>query len=109
MENTSENLEHIDHNQHAAHGGRMDRMVAVSMAIIAAVLAAVTMLSHRAHNATLRFQSEANILQTEASDEWSYYQAKNIRAHAYRANLALVAILAKQPETDGKQQKAVED
>jgi len=109
MENTSENLEHIEHHTHAAHASQFDRMVAMSMAIIAAVLASVTLLSHRAHNATLRFQSEANILQTKASDEWSYYQAKNIREHAYRANLALLAILAKQPESDNKQQKTTDD
>src|SRR5438309_9628107 len=83
MENTSENLEHIEHNQHAAHASHFDRRVAVSMAIIAALLATVTLLSHRAHNATLRFQSEANIFQTKASDEWNYYQAKNNRDHAY--------------------------
>lgn len=109
MENTSDHLEHIGHNQHAAHAGRFDRMVATSMAIIAAVLASVTLLSHRAHNATLRYQSEANILQTKASDEWNYYQAKNNREHAYRANLSLVAVLAKQAESDEQQKKITDD
>jgi hypothetical protein len=109
MENTSENLEHIEHQQHAAHASQFDRRVAASMAIIAALLATVTLLSHRAHNATLRFQSEANIFQTKASDEWNYYQAKNIRDHAYRANLALLAVLAKDAESGDKQKKATED
>ena len=50
------------------------------------------MLSHRGHTETLRLQGEANRLQTEAdilhtraSDQWGFYQAKNIRAHEYRA------------------------
>jgi len=92
MENTSDHLEHIEHNQHAAHGGGFDRRVAVTMAIVAAMLATVTMLSHRAHNKTLqllgeatRLQSDANIKHTQATDQWGFYQAKNIRGHEYSA------------------------
>src|SRR5258706_8820880 len=101
MENTSENLEHIEHNQHAAHASHFDRRVAVSMAIIAALLATVTLLSHRAHNATLRLQgeanrlqSEANILHTQAADQWGFFQAKNIRRHEYLALANLLKVTA---------------
>jgi hypothetical protein len=104
MEPTREQVEHIEHTQHAAHGGTFDRRVATTMAIIAAMLAAETMLSHRAHNDTLRFQTEADILHTQANDEWSYYQAKNIRRHAYQSNLAMLELLTRSPGSDERYQ-----
>ncbi|HLW66116.1 MAG TPA: DUF4337 family protein [Gemmataceae bacterium] len=55
------------------------------------------MLDHRAHNDTLRLQTEANILHTRATDEWGYYQAKNIRKQALEADIYLVGVLAKEP------------
>ena len=70
------------------------------MAIVAACLACVTMLSHNSHNQTLllqgdanRLQTESNIYHTQASDAWSYFQAKNIRAYQTQAYLGLVDAL----------------
>jgi Domain of unknown function (DUF4337) len=81
-----------------------DRKVAMTMAILAAGLALVTMLSHRANTESLRQQmdansmrTEANIYHTRASDEWTYYQAKNIRSTAYQGFLAMLDALAKDP------------
>jgi hypothetical protein len=106
MEKTSENLEHIEHTQHAVHDP-FARNVATTMAIVAAILACVTMLSHRAHNETLRLQAEANgklteadTLQTQANDKWSFYQAKNIRRHEYEAMLQLLAVMAEKPGSE---------
>lgn len=103
MEKTTENLEQIEHHHHAAHAGGFDRKVAVTMAIIAALLASVTMLGHRAHNHTLqllgeatRLQAQANILHTQAADQWSFYQAKNVRSHEYAAMAALLQSLSEQ-------------
>jgi hypothetical protein len=98
--------EQVEHQQHAAHSP-FDRRVAMTMAIVAAVLACMTMLSHRAHNETLRLETEAGILQTRASDKWSYYQAKNIREHEYRAYRQLIAVLAKDPGKDEECKAAV--
>jgi len=109
MENTSENLEHIEHHQHAAHLGGFDRNVAMSMAIIAALLATVTMLSHRSHNDTIRLQTEANILRTQATDEWGYYQAKNIRRHAYQSNLEILAMMPRASGNDERYAKTTLD
>jgi hypothetical protein len=95
MGGTAEHLEHIEHHQHAAHNP-MDRIVAMTMAIVAAVLAAVTLLSHRAHNDTLRLQTEASRLQTEASDKWNEFQANNIRNHEYQVDVALLGVLTKE-------------
>jgi hypothetical protein len=45
------------------------------------------MLGHRTH-------TESVLLQTRATDQWSYYQAKNIRAHMYEADSQMTAALA---------------
>jgi hypothetical protein len=71
-------IEHAEHAAHAAHSSGYDKRVTISIAIIAAVLACVTMLGHRAHNATLQKQTLAARQSTEASNKWNYYQTKNV-------------------------------
>jgi hypothetical protein len=44
------------------------------MAVLAVLVAVVTLLGHRAH-------TEEVVLQAKSSDQWAYYQAKNIRRH----------------------------
>jgi Domain of unknown function (DUF4337) len=61
----------------AAEKAREDKSLAavsLTMAVLAVLVAVVTLLSHRAH-------TEEVVLQAKASDQWSYYQAKNIRGH----------------------------
>src|SRR5262245_26776792 len=96
-------MEHAEHAKHAAHDP-FDRRVAMTIAIVAAVLACVTMLSHRAHNATLlhqaeanRLQTEANIMHTKASDQWNYYQSKNLLNRQYLSYQKIMAGVAKDP------------
>jgi hypothetical protein len=85
-----ETIEHAEHAAHAAHDA-FNRKVTISIAMVAAVLAAVTMLGHRAHNATLRLQgealqaqNEAGIANTKVANNWLEYQAYNIRSHMYQ-------------------------
>jgi hypothetical protein len=94
-------VEHAEHASHAAHDP-FDRQVTMTIAIIAAFLALVGMLSHRAHNETLRLATEATRYQAEASIEhngatnaWGYYQAWSIREHAYRTALEQAKLFAK--------------
>jgi hypothetical protein len=116
---TDKRLEHAEHTQHHAHDP-FDRRVAMSMAIIAAVLAGVTLLSHRGHTETLKLQAEANSIETEAaslqtlanvhhtqaSDQWAFYQAKNIRSHEFQSYLRMIKFLAKEPGTDNEREAA---
>lgn len=51
-----------------------DKMVAVTMAIIAALLAVDGVMAHL-------LTTEELLLQSKASDQWSYYQAKSIRRY----------------------------
>jgi hypothetical protein len=62
-----------EHAEHAAHNPSM-APVSLTMAILAVLVAVVSLLGHRAH-------TEEVVLQTKASDQWAYYQAKNIRRH----------------------------
>lgn len=63
-------------HEHAEHGHAHPNMAPVSltMAVLAVLVAVATLLGHRAH-------TEEVVLQAKASDQWSYYQAKNIREH----------------------------
>jgi hypothetical protein len=77
-----------------------DRNVAMTMVLIAALLAVVTLLSHRTDAEVLSLQveaanlrTEANIYHTRASDQWAYYQAKNIKSTEYQAFLAMLEAL----------------
>jgi hypothetical protein len=62
--------------EHAEHGHNNPSLAPVSltMAVLAVLVAVVSLLGHRAH-------TEEVVLQAKASDQWAYYQAKNIRAH----------------------------
>jgi hypothetical protein len=111
MHGTEKHLEHAEHAQHHAHDP-FDRPVAMTMAIVAAVLACVSMLSHRAHNETLKLHILANDAITEASDKWGYYQAKKNREYMYEADAALLAVTAKDastPEAAKRAEKQIAD
>jgi len=75
-----------EHAEHSAHDPTL-LPVTFTMAVLAVLLAATTLLGHRAHTEELLFQSKA-------TDQWSYFQAKNIRAHTYELFLDLLAVTA---------------
>jgi len=93
-----------------------DRQVAMTMAIMAALLALMTMLGHRAISESLSLQveasslrTEANIYHTRASDQWAYYQAKNIRSTEYQGFLALLDALSKDPIVGESRSKQLQE
>lgn len=70
----SEELNELkEHAEHAKEDPSL-APISVTMAILAVLVAVVTLLGHRAH-------TEEVVLQAKASDQWAYYQAKNIRRH----------------------------
>ena len=52
--------------------------VSITIAIVAVCVAIVSLLGHRAH-------TEEILLQTRATDQWAYYQAKNMRRNNLEA------------------------
>src|SRR5215468_5782618 len=61
--------------------------VAVTMSILTVLVAMATLLAHRAATDKL-------LLQTKATDQWAYYQAKNIRLHEMQIAVDMLGALA---------------
>jgi hypothetical protein len=75
---------------HGGHGGEENPLVlpvSLTMSIMAVVLAAITLMAHRSSTHEL-------LLQAQATDQWAYYQAKNIRLHEMEANVDLFSTLS---------------
>ena len=85
MEEAEVPLEHLHEQAHetAKHTGEAwISGVALSTAILAVLAAIASLLSGR-------FVNEAMMNQIEASDQWSYYQAKSIKASVLDAKISL--------------------
>lgn len=89
-------LEQIEHGKHRAEHhepGEDDAKLAftmraaVSASILAVMAALASLLSGHAAN-------EAILKQSEASDKWSYYQAKSTKSHLFEGNKYVVAAIA---------------
>lgn len=80
------------HQEH--EGGEHDdfgKKVGAMAAVIAIFLAVVTISSHRAHTAAV-------VEKTESNDQWSFYQAKRGRLHAYELGVDLMRLTAPKNE-----------
>jgi Domain of unknown function (DUF4337) len=77
-----ENAEHGAHERSLAP-------VTVTMAILAVLVAGVSLLGHRAH-------TEEILLQTKSTDQWAYYQAKDIRRRSYETFLDQLSVFTLQ-------------
>jgi hypothetical protein len=75
-------------HEHAEEGREHPSLapISVTMAILAVCVAAVSLLGHRSH-------TEEVLSQARASDQWSYYQAKNIRRHNYEMAVDLLSLV----------------
>jgi Domain of unknown function (DUF4337) len=65
-----------EHAEEAVEKGGM-AAVTITMAILAVLVASVSLLGHRAHTHEL-------LHQTEATDQWAYYQSKDVRLRSYQ-------------------------
>lgn len=75
-----------EHAEHAKHDHSL-APVTLTMALLAVLVATVSLLGHRTH-------TEEVILQNKVSDEWAYYQAKNIRRHTDELFADLTGVVA---------------
>ena len=77
-----------DLQEHAEEGRDHPSLapISVTMAILAVCVAVVSLLGHRAH-------TEEILSATRASDQWAYYQAKNIRRNNYEMGQDLLALV----------------
>ena len=83
-----EGIELPEAHSEAEHGENpLTVPVSVTISILAVLVAAATLLGHRAH-------TEELLLQSHATDQWAYYQAKNIRLHEDQAYADMLGALA---------------
>lgn len=61
--------------------------VAITISILAVLVAMATLMGHRS-------SIEAVLLQTQATDQWGYYQAKNNRLHLMQIDADVLGALA---------------
>jgi hypothetical protein len=61
--------------------------ITLTMAVLAVLVAAVSLMGHRTH-------TEEIILQNRVTDQWAYYQAKNIRRHSDELFADLAGVVA---------------
>jgi len=94
-----EHLHEEIHHHAETSGQRWISGVALSTALLAALAAVAALLSgHHANEATLE--------QLRASDQWSYYQAKGIKAAVLGTKLDLLAALGKEPAAADREKLA---
>jgi hypothetical protein len=86
-ENMGDEAQELRESAEKAREDRSLAAVSLTMAVLAVMVAVVTLLGHRAH-------TEEVVLQAKASDQWSYYQAKNIRQHEDELFADLAATVA---------------
>jgi len=81
-------------HEHAEHAREHPDLapVTLTMAVLAVLVATVSLLGHRTH-------TEEIILQNKVTDQWSYYQAKDIRLHTAEAFSDLAGIVAAKDAT----------
>jgi len=73
-----------EHAEEGAHDPGM-KPVTLTMAVLAVLVAIVSLAGHRAH-------TEELLMQNKATDQWAYYQAKNMRRQGTEIFLAQMSI-----------------
>lgn len=81
-----------EHAEEAMHQHTL-APVTVTMAILAVLVAAVGLMGHRSH-------TDEVLNQNRATDQWTYYQAKEIRLRNYEMFLDMLAVLPVQRGPD---------
>lgn len=92
-------------------GGALLRTIAVTTAIFAALAAVASLEAGGTVNEALALKTEATRLQAEASDQWSYYQAKGLKASVAEGSRNTWIALDKTPpeELAKNQERYAED
>jgi Domain of unknown function (DUF4337) len=78
-------------------GGHLVRVIALTTALLAACAAIASLEAGATVNEALVLKTEATQLQSRASDQWSYYQAKGIKGAIAAATVAAWRAAGKLP------------
>jgi hypothetical protein len=94
-EQIDQRLEEHEHAHAHAHGPAKAapgwvRYLPLSTAMIAVFAAVASLLSGSSSNEAILAKSEAMLAQSQASDQWAYYQAKSVKATLSEGEAAIV-------------------
>lgn len=78
--------EHVAQKEKAKKDG-WTKYVSLTMVIIAVLTAVVTLKGGGFSTRTLKEMNEATFNQTQASDQWSFYEAKSIKKNLYQIEM----------------------
>jgi len=78
-------------------GGAFLRRIALTTALFAALAALASLRAGSTVNEALVLKTEAARMQAEASDQWSYYQAKGVKAAVQEASRTAWLAIGKEP------------
>ena len=96
----TEKLHEAIHEEMEREGGGFLRAVALTTALLAALAAVAALRAGATVNEALVLKTEATRLQSEASDQWAYYQAKGVKAAVQEATRASWLAAGKEPPPD---------
>ena len=102
-DSTTEHMEHAEHAEHAAHSGDATlARVSVTIAILAVIAATVGSFETLESGEAITAKNESVLLQNQASDSWTYFQAQRIKTAVYDVAAAGQADAGRQAELSKK-------
>lgn len=98
-------------------GGSFLKQISITTAILAVLAAIASLQAGATVNMALVLKTEATRLQSEASDQWAYYQAKGVKAAVQEASRTAWLASGKEPPAGyeekmrryGEEQKEIQD
>jgi hypothetical protein len=87
LKQVEEVMEEIKHHEEEREGWLS--YISLSTAIIAIVTALVGLYESQITAKTILTKNEAVLYQSQASDQWNFYQAKSVKSHIYAVNAEL--------------------
>jgi len=87
LKQVEEAMEEIKHHEEEERGWLS--YVSLSTAIIAILTALAGLYESQVTSQTILAKNEAVLIQSQASDQWAFYQAKSLKGHIYKVNAEL--------------------
>lgn len=83
-----EKLHDVIHEEMEKDGGRFLKQIAFTTALLSAFAAIASLKAGSTVNEALVLKNESTRLQAQASDQWTYYQSKGVKASLQEAKIA---------------------
>ncbi len=97
MEVETDKVDETVHEAIEREGGWLLKAIALTTALFATLAAIAALRAGATVNEALVMKAEATRLQSEAADQWAYYQAKAIKAAVKEASLTAWLAVGKEP------------